>query len=206
MIDLHRFNEKKATHVVSLGSECRVTHNLRRFFDFGNAYPFDWWGTEANSLELFLSKPDIDALYDVDNLELSSDRRSIVNREFNINLHHEFPRDFEGNIRSDWKCYIDPPKSRTQALMERFFHLNSPGNRIAFFRNREINKDLLILLHKRFNLADFTFIHLDVNDNSVDWWGDQKKWDNALSLTGIILDKGSHKPFKDEIESFETIT
>lgn len=30
---------------ISLGSNCEVSYNIRRFFGFEAAYPFDWWIT-----------------------------------------------------------------------------------------------------------------------------------------------------------------
>ena len=82
-----------ATRIISLGGRCAVAHNLRRFFDFGEAFPFDWWITPFDGLIKFLANPDPDWLYDPAELDLTANKGSVRHSDLGIRLHHEFPRD-----------------------------------------------------------------------------------------------------------------
>jgi hypothetical protein len=127
----------QATHIVSLGGNCRVTYNLRRTFDFGSAYPFDWWICPLNSATAFLTDPDLDALYDPALLEpvIQGDRIfSVENSRYRIRLHHEFPRT-AGGIVPTFRDHIGAARARMTYLLDKFRRLNSQGNRILFVRN-----------------------------------------------------------------------
>jgi Putative papain-like cysteine peptidase (DUF1796) len=127
----------RATHIVSLGGNCRVTYNLRKTFDFDSAYPFDWWICPLKSATAFLSDPDLDALYDPALLEpVLQDGRvfTVVNTRYDIRLHHEFPRTAAG-ITPEFREHTRPAKERQTYLLDKFRKLNAPANSILFVRN-----------------------------------------------------------------------
>lgn len=115
---------------------------MRRFFNFGNAFPFDWWITPCGALNELLRDFDVDRLYTRELLEeVEGDDgaiASIRHREFGIIFQHEFPRkwDAQGNpVRPDWQEFLDRPRQRTKFLLDRLLSLNASGTRILFVRN-----------------------------------------------------------------------
>lgn len=89
---LSDFRREPATQIVSLGCRCATTFNLRRYYSFSSAYPFDWWITPERGVLGLLDRPDVDWLYDPRELELAADHRSVQHRALGVMLHHEFPR------------------------------------------------------------------------------------------------------------------
>ena len=133
---------REVDYVISLGGNCRAAWNVRRFFNFSTAFPFDWWITPWRALNELLSDFDIDRLYCPDLLEEVKTKdgaiASIRHRELGIILQHEFPRDWNspGNpVCGDWGESIATPKRRTRYLLDRFVSLDTPGTRILFVRN-----------------------------------------------------------------------
>jgi hypothetical protein len=129
-------------YVISLGGNCRATWNVRRFFNFSTAFPFDWWITPWRALAELLSDFDTDHLYCPDLLEevRANDGAiaSIRHRELGIILQHEFPRDWNspGNpVRIDWRESLAKPRQRTRYLLDRLTSLDTAGTRILFVRN-----------------------------------------------------------------------
>jgi Putative papain-like cysteine peptidase (DUF1796) len=129
-------------YVVSLGGNCRTAWNLRRFFNFGNAFPFDWWITPCSALNQLLQDFDVDRLYTRDLLhEVKREDgaiSSIRHRELGIIFQHEFRRiwDVPSNpVFSNWHKFLDRPKQRTKFLVDRLFSLNLSGTQILFVRN-----------------------------------------------------------------------
>jgi hypothetical protein len=70
LLDLGELAREPVTHVVSLGANCAVAFNLRRYWNFGGAFPFGWWITSAEGVVGLLDRPDPDWLYDLQELEL----------------------------------------------------------------------------------------------------------------------------------------
>src|SRR5437868_103724 len=123
----------------SLGGRCAVAHNLRRFFDFGEAFPFDWWITPFDGLIKFLAHPDPDWLYDPAKLDLTANKGSVRHSDLGIRLHHEFPRDrVEGQpINPNFRDAIAMPKARTTRLIKKLLALDTEGENLVFVRERE---------------------------------------------------------------------
>ena len=40
----------RVSHIVSLGHNCQLTYQLRRYFNFATAFPFDWWVTNMRGV------------------------------------------------------------------------------------------------------------------------------------------------------------
>jgi hypothetical protein len=196
------FSRRPATHIVSLGQNCATAYNLRRHFDFGDAFPFDWWIVPADGLARFLVNPDVDALYDPARLELTPDAGSVRHREFDFKLFHEFPRQSDlpdSRIREDWHEFIERPKQRAAALVAKLMKLNATSNRIAFIREGPSSVDLADQLDALFPMAETTLAVLEhIPDNRSDpeaWKGNAAGWDRALSALGLTLDRTGHRPF-----------
>jgi hypothetical protein len=124
--------------IVALGFDCRVSYNLRRTFGFARAFPFDWWVTPLPALARFLGDPDAKRLYDPDLLQEAwreNDIFAIRNAHYDIELHHEFPRDRDSMVVADWRDHIDQPRRRTEYLLDRFLSLGSTPGPVLFVRS-----------------------------------------------------------------------
>ncbi|HEY5238700.1 MAG TPA: DUF1796 family putative cysteine peptidase [Rhizomicrobium sp.] len=201
-LSLQDFRTAPATYIVSLGARCALAYNLRRFYNFRGALPFDWWITSNPGVAGFLRRMDIEYLYDPTQLELSTDAMTVRHRGLNFHLHHEFPRE-NGNVGAilpNWLDTIELPKSRTAALVNKFLALNSPNNRIVFVREQvEATDHIAGCLEPLFFQTEYTFILLpQVPGNLSDkfgWLGDPQLWDKALGALGLSFDSTNHRPF-----------
>ncbi len=203
------FRLHPATHIVGLGPTCATAYNCRRFFDFGGAYPFDWWVTKGTSLIRFLQSLDVDGLYEPSNLSLTLNGTSVVAKNLDILLHHEFPRRWKEDghpISGDFLDHVERPKLRTSALLKKFLSLNSSGNRVLFVqkateRQYEKNLELEKVLGNLFRVCDWTYTTVGGQvalDKGPDWKGDIDGWNSELAELNIRLDRTSHKPFSGQ--------
>jgi hypothetical protein len=209
-MDLPVFRREPATHIVSLGMRCVVAHNLRRFYDFSTAYPFDWWVTPAPGLIALLNDPDISALYDPTQLSLLEGGKSVCHAN-GIRLFHEFERDKSQKgkpVLPGWQEALAAPKERTAALMQRLLDLNAPGNRIAFFRQPDRRvRAVRAALDARFPLAEWTLVPLAPIEKDAalekEWRGDPNAWDRVLGDLDLRFDRGRHRPHADSVSPRE---
>lgn len=197
--DVATFSALPATHVVSLGHRCATAANVRRFFGFGEAFPFDWWITPHESLLAVLRSPVVDVVYD--GLEVCLDGQSVRNR-LGILLHHEFPRAADYSIAPFWQEHTEAPKSRTAYLLQKFLALDDHANHVLFVREVENASqddeiaDALAPLFTRASWALATLPHVYIAPGPA-WRGDPAAWDLALSAFGITLNRGSLKPYTE---------
>ena len=110
-------------YIISLGCNCRATESLRRFFNFGTAFPFDWWVSPLSSIADYIESGfDSDTLYDPANLEAILNNNgaieTIKSKVFGMLLHHEFRRDEEHLITPAWQTGILAAKSRHDFLVQ----------------------------------------------------------------------------------------
>jgi hypothetical protein len=216
-------------YVVSLGAACRVTYQLRRFFSFGAAFPFDWWVTTRRGVINA-----IDHTYDpyscLKPLLADEGIRSICTDARDIVFHHEFPRRWAQKgapVSEAWRDAIPFAKSRFTYLRKRFWSLNRLGIRILFVRagadssataeefmaavnhviDRPENHFLFI------NAADAPQRVLRLNFDDVGgqrWQGDDVVWSQNLERLSIALVNPALKPFDaahdPEVESRATTT
>lgn len=77
--------------VVSLGGNCMVTMEMRKFFGITAANLFDWWITPGNALVLLIEN-DFEGLFSRENLAIVGEGRSVANLRYGILHHHDFPR------------------------------------------------------------------------------------------------------------------
>lgn len=199
-VQLDEFNSMQATHVVGLGSSCCVAYNLRRYFNFGGAFPFDWWVSNGDGLARFLAAPDAEKLYEPSNLELTPNAASVRNKDFGFLFHHEFNRHWKvpgSPVQEDWQESTELPKQRTLALWEKLVRLDDEKNRICFFRNEKLSPELVDALERLFPRAEWTIVELKSSAEAANWKGDPNVWDKELASTGVTLDLTFHKPFAE---------
>ena len=80
--------------VVSLGGNCMLTMEMRRFYGLTAANMFDWWITPGDALVRLLES-DFAGLFDRENMQLVGNQRSVANLRYGILHHHDFPRNDE---------------------------------------------------------------------------------------------------------------
>lgn len=213
------------THVVPIGANCRLTLNVRRFFDSGESYPFDWWiAPLPGVISALQCGLDGDRLYDPRALHRLGDangrHRSVAHREFGIRYVHEFP-DMPDSIAEpvEWAARLRQPRERLAHLADKLWRLNAPGHRILFVRfcvhprggiAHDTEADLRRLgavLTERFDAATIALLPISgkdriesyetlaVRDGSEDWKGDFALWSAALASTGHRLVNPHRKPF-----------
>lgn len=204
-VQLSEFKEQSATHAVSLGPNCSTAFNLRRFYNFGDAFPFDWWITPHKGLIDTLQRLDVNYLYDQANLEFTDGRGSVRHRDLGILFHHEFNRNWSEPGNPVWEESIKStakPIERTGYLLSKFRELNRPENRIFFFREigsiSEID-EIETELAKSFDLAEWCLVTVPlVRAPGHGWQGDPNIWNDVLNNVGLTLDTTNHKPFTDK--------
>jgi hypothetical protein len=204
-VDLEQFRMSPATDVVGLGPLCATSYNLRRHFDFSEAFPFDWWVTNGNSITAALSKLEVDYIYDLSLLEVTEDRHTVCHKELGILLHHEFPRGpnypsgRSGPILDNIGAHISIPKARTRHLISKFNALNCTGKRILFVREGADGIGIESELNKLFPLATWCiqYIPTVVTDANHGWQGNPAEWDKHLSGLQVEYMKGGGGGFSD---------
>lgn len=200
-LQLIEFRESPATHIVSLGPRCATAYNLRRYFNFAGAFPFDWWITGGDGVAAFLEKPDIERLYDPTLLEPTRGATSIRHSEFGFLLHHEFPRQWHLPglpVQENWRDFLEQPKQRTAALLDKLLRLNATNNRIAFIREGLPCGKLATHLDILFASPVWTLVELRTVEDANDvhgWKGDPAAWDQILDGLGLTLDLTGHRLF-----------
>jgi hypothetical protein len=199
---LAEFRGEPATAVVSLGRSCTAAYNLRRHYDFGGAFPFDWWVTPVAGVRGLLRRPDPDWLYDPALIEIVENGATVRHRELGILLHHEFPRRWGEPgipVRSDFREKIARPKERTAFLLSKLLKLNQTIEHILFVRERVLgDKDSPAdALSEVFDRASWTLVEWDqLARPNRDWRGDPDEWDALLSGLGVsYLRRLDEKPF-----------
>lgn len=200
------------SHIVSLGGSCRVTHNLRSYFDFSSAYPFDWWITPLRSATRFLREPDLDRLYEPGSLQIVKKEGSpstVWNIHFGIDLHHEFPRS-DGEVAAGFLNHIEAPRARQRYLLKRLRDLNEERHSLLLVRHfiwtdRGLSlADMAAFTHAAEEMFDraecrFLFINCPIEFRrddimqlriserpDISWRGDSRLW--AEGLASLNLD------------------
>jgi Putative papain-like cysteine peptidase (DUF1796) len=215
LLSLTEFTLRPATHVVSLGGSCQASYNLRRYYDFSTAYPFDWWITPLSAVIRLLREFDIEKLYDPTRLKVSDNFDTVFHADYALQLFHEFPRDHKnlfgngiGRVCPNFCDYLAEPKSRTAYLWERFLGLNQADYRIFFIRQQispaeaSIQDHLVDALQNTFPKPVSTVALVntpgakeqngvclfDIPQGAPSWHGYTDAWDAALERLGIKLE------------------
>jgi hypothetical protein len=205
LMDLGALTRETVTHVVSLGAKCAVAFNIRRHWNFGGAFPFDWWITPVEGVVGLLNRPDPAWLYDPDELEpvRNGGDWSVQHRSLGILRHHEFPRRWKEPylpIADNWRDHIASAQTRTEYLLRKLMSLNAPGHRVLFIRHGlragESREAVAAALDRSFPAAAFALAAVDVPHALAHGWkGDPCAWDGVLSTFGVSLRSDLHRPF-----------
>jgi len=105
--------------IISIGTNCEISFNIRNTFQIERAYPFDWWFTPIHSVADIL-RDRFRLQIDDSNLEHVRTPESVLNIKYGFLHHHDFPRESD-LIRSDWRVHIPAVAEKYRALGERFF-------------------------------------------------------------------------------------
>jgi hypothetical protein len=82
--------------IVSLGSACKTSWNLRRHFAFERAYPFDWWFIPPRAvLNMLEYGRDFRIIREDLHVSSRAKHNTVFNRRWNLLHHHDFPRRWE---------------------------------------------------------------------------------------------------------------
>lgn len=119
--------------IVSFGTNCEVTHNLRRVYGLDEAHPFDWWITPLPALKPLIENGFAFDITD-DNLERTDDGMSVINRRWKILHHHDFPRK-DGQIRDDWRDFTAEAADKYGVLARRLTRRLDEARTVTVFIN-----------------------------------------------------------------------
>ena len=196
---LDDFNREPATHIISLGQACGTTFNLRRWYHFGETYPFDWWITPYKALIPALEAFSADYIFDPAKLSLRADR-SAVEHESGIELTHEFPRvgKRNGPVTEDYQLHIPSARDRSAHKFAKLAELDRAGERLLFVRGGVVDDRLAEVLGRRFAQADWCLYVLSRQpeaDLPDDWKGDEAIWDEIIEEMGVRLENPNLKPY-----------
>jgi Putative papain-like cysteine peptidase (DUF1796) len=115
---------------VSLGSNCMVSYETRKYFEFDCAYPFDWWVTPAAAL-LDLIRHDFWGLFDGSTLQIVGDGRSVLNTRYGLLHHHDFARNEQGFVERITEWDLGCNRLKFAHIVDRWNALNQ---RVLFVR------------------------------------------------------------------------
>jgi hypothetical protein len=119
--------------IVSAGDWCGPAHNIRRVFGRERAYPFDWWVTPYRSFVKLLDE-DFANLLIPGNLVLTEGNGSIKCNYYGILHHHDFTRDSEKKVISDFMKELPRVIAKTTALIHRL-NAEVEGSDVLFVRS-----------------------------------------------------------------------
>jgi hypothetical protein len=151
----------------------------------------------------FLTRPDVDWLYDPGKLELTLGDASVRHRELGILLYHEFPRE-PGKphpVKPGFLDAIARPKARTTRLVEKLLALDVAHERLVFIRERECPEpieNLSDVLGALYRKAEWRLVNLRhvSSDYAVHGWnGDPAPWDSALADLPIQFERRDPKRY-----------
>jgi hypothetical protein len=139
---LNIFEAEAATNrfdrIISLGCNCELALNIRDYFGVERAYPFDWWITPFQALWKLLEGR-FHNLFNINNLELSSDLLTVRDTYYNLLYHHDFERTEDHKIIPDRiEQQLPAVKQKYDMLMQRFFN-DLKNKKVLFIRNRDGN-------------------------------------------------------------------
>jgi hypothetical protein len=125
---------KMKQRVVSLGGNCMVTMEMRKFYGIEAANLFDWWITPGDAL-VRLIENDFEGLFAAGNLQMVGDRRSVANLRYGLLHHHDFPRnDAEDRVVAITAQDVERNREKFAYLKKRWDDLGDNGGPVLFVR------------------------------------------------------------------------
>ena len=214
--------------IVSLGRACRITYNLRRHFDFGEAFPFDWWVSSPAAIGAALDATS-DPYRDGNLREApgGSGIDVIKTVDHGIRLQHEFPRDYRTAgfpVLPGWHAHVPAARERFLYLRDKLLSLNAPGKSLLFVRHGDSYSGagqgldgLIEAVARVFDQAEVAFLfvncgayrparpdvrRLEFDETDSDWKGEFPEFREAFAALPIALRDPLRKRFS-EINSVE---
>lgn len=213
------------SHIVSIGKACRITYQLRRHFNFGLSFPFDWWVSQPEGIAAALS-PDFDP-YGEDLLQervVSGVIKGITSCNGAISFHHEFSRDTSKPskpITPNWRDQVSKNREVFMRRRQRLLDLNNSNEHILFVRHAfddEAGFNLVFSkLQSTFDRAEISVLLLNqtshvpgdrrifkavIDDSPApvrqgSWKGIDEEWDTLFASSGFRLENSDIPPFRD---------
>jgi hypothetical protein len=207
--------QRDTTHIVSLGGSCRLAYNLRLYFKFTQAWPFDWFVAPLESVALMLADPDpVAKLYDPQYLEPvtrngGSGIVNVRNTAFRIGMNHDFMRS-GGFVTPDFLDYLEKPRERQTHLFGKLDALrDDPDARVLlvhYFTPSDIERTRparavqqletirrafggradILLINAPFPAERVMHLRIDeTQEGEGPWQGDTALWASRLDTLGI---------------------
>lgn len=178
-----RAKRKMNQRVISLGANCMVTEEIRRFFGIQTANMFDWWITPGDSLVLLVEN-DFEDLFSPEYLQLVGDRQSVAHSRYGILLHHDFPRNEHGRVIKTDGDVLEGNQKKFAYLKKRWDDLGDNDAPVLFVRYtwkrpeallagipaEPISADparLMAALDRKFPRLDYQVLFIDAPEISV---------------------------------------
>ncbi|WP_277757415.1 DUF1796 family putative cysteine peptidase [Achromobacter denitrificans] len=129
--------------LLSLGGRCEVAWQLENLFGHKISGPFDWLVTPAQSIPGLIQER-FSRIADPDALDIShyihpvtgARLQTVLNRHYNVFLHHEFSRSPSGEISADWRNEIGKVSEKWQFVVGRWFETLRKASNVVFVRRR----------------------------------------------------------------------
>jgi hypothetical protein len=126
--------KKMKQRVVSLGGNCMVTMEMRKYFGVEAANLFDWWITPGDAL-VRLIENDFADLFSAENLQMVGEGRSVANLRYGILHHHDFPRnDVEDRVIAITPQDLKRNREKFAYLKSRWDDLGDNPGPVLFIR------------------------------------------------------------------------
>ena len=169
---------KPFRHILSLGSACQATVQLRANFPTLKAGPFDWWVTPFERMVAFLDATDW-SLFEAGDLEPVQNRVSIASRRHGFIFQHDFQRDAEGLVdMGRVEQQLPALREKYAARLERMDRQVRSGEPVLFLRWRRDHfmdwtrppddapstaglDDLCQMVRRRWPQSDATFLFVN---------------------------------------------
>jgi hypothetical protein len=119
--------------IVSAGAWCAPAHNIRRVFGRDRAYPFDWWVSPYKSFITLLDE-NFANLLNPENLILTEGNASVRCNYYGILHHHDFRRNEEDKVTSNFMAELPNVIAKTRALINRLY-ADVEGRDVLFVRS-----------------------------------------------------------------------
>jgi hypothetical protein len=182
---------EEITHVVSLGPNCMVAYQVRRFLLIGTSYPFDWWVTPFGGLIKTLEHLSVEDLFNENKLQIVNSGDSVSNPDYDILYHHDFDRigpdgnlhpGASGNVHFDIQSQLAIVRKKYDHVYNNFCELNKAQNSVLFVRlsvDQDERQKLINALGRVFNHCNFSLLSISPKDNGV-WSGNDLEWDGIF--------------------------